>query len=246
MDGAVFPPCSLAWSQTMIGVMVVMATSFKRTYAAGHGSPDCCSQCPDPVAGHYQPTPPLEIPGHSQASLAESIVGSLLHSSSWCTQGFAVPSKGLFPRSCRSSMIKSHWASKSNPWSFSVPLLDHQVGKSVVGPRTFAKMQELLWYNCSPVCGSSAWQLCGGTNGNLLQEDLCHTPCLPGLLQPEPLSPGQATADLCLHWRHSDTQRQVCLSLLWRSLILPQGPGIPKVFFCLHPLSISGGYEVWF
>ena len=134
---------------------------------ACHGSPACCSQCPDPVADRYQPTPPLETPGHSQSSLAESIVGSLLLSSSWCTQGF-VPSKGLFPQSCRSSIIKSHWPSSQIPWSFSVPLLDPQVEKSAVGPRTFAAMQELLWYNCSPVCGSSAWRFYGGTNGDLL------------------------------------------------------------------------------
>ena len=52
---------------------------------------------------------------------------------------------------------------------------DPQVGRSVVGPRTFATVRELLWYNCSPVCGASAQQLSGGVNGNLLQEGLCHT-----------------------------------------------------------------------
>ena len=30
----VFPPYNLAWGQTMVGVMVVMATSFRRTYAS--------------------------------------------------------------------------------------------------------------------------------------------------------------------------------------------------------------------
>ena len=35
----------------------------------------------------------------------------------------------------------------------------------------------------------------------------------PGVLQPEPLSPQQATVDPCLHRRHSTTQRQVWLSL---------------------------------
>ena len=43
-------------------------------------------------------------------------------------------------------------------YDISVPLLDPQVGKSVVGPRTFAAVRELLWYNCSPVCGLSARQ----------------------------------------------------------------------------------------
>ena len=36
-----------------------------------------------------RPMPPLETPGHSQASLAQSLVGTLLLSpGSWCTQGF--------------------------------------------------------------------------------------------------------------------------------------------------------------
>ena len=61
------------------------------------------------------------------------------------------------------------------PWGFSVPLPDPQVGKSVVGPRTFLTVWECLWHNCSAVCGSSAWWLHGGVNGDLLQEDLCHT-----------------------------------------------------------------------
>ena len=48
-----------------------------------------------------------------------------------------VASKGLFPQSCGSSVIKSHWPQIQIPWGFSDPLLDLQVGKSVVGPRTF-------------------------------------------------------------------------------------------------------------
>ena len=35
----------------------------------------------------FQPTPPLETPGHSWASLDQSLVGSLILSpGSWCTQ----------------------------------------------------------------------------------------------------------------------------------------------------------------
>ena len=44
-----------------------------------------------------------------------------------------------------------------------------------MGPRTFLTVQEFLWYNCSALCGSSAWHLCGGVNGDLLQEGLYHT-----------------------------------------------------------------------
>ena len=43
---------------------------------------------PNPASGHHQPTPLLVTPGHSQASLGQSFVGSLLLSpGSWWTQG---------------------------------------------------------------------------------------------------------------------------------------------------------------
>ena len=46
-------------------------------------------RAPDPAAGLLQPTPPLETPGHSEASLGQSLVGSLLLSSgSWCAKCF--------------------------------------------------------------------------------------------------------------------------------------------------------------
>ena len=35
----------------------------------------CYSQCPNPAAGHHQPTPPAETPGHPRASLGQSPVG---------------------------------------------------------------------------------------------------------------------------------------------------------------------------
>ena len=107
-------------------------------------------------------------------------------------------------------VIKSHCPSKLNFLWILSPFAGSPGWKVCCGPRTFT---ELLWYNFSPVCGLSAWWLYSGANGDLLQENLCHTPWLQGLLQPEPLSPRQATADLCLCRRHSNTQRQVWLSL---------------------------------
>ena len=68
---------------------------------------------PEPVAGHSQPTPLLETPGHSQASLAQSFVGSFLLGPGVHKVLF-VSSKSPFPQSCGSSAIKSHWSSKSN------------------------------------------------------------------------------------------------------------------------------------
>ena len=70
---------------------------------------------PDPAAGHCGPTSLPETPGHSQASLAQSLVGSLLLSSgSWCTQAFVCAlqeSVSLVPWK-----FSSHWLSKSNCW----------------------------------------------------------------------------------------------------------------------------------
>ena len=95
MGGAVFPPCSLTWGQTMVEVMKIMATSFKRSHAH-----TATFSAFNSAAGHRWPTPPPETPGHSQASLGQSLVGSLLLSPmSWCAQVSFVPSKSLFPQS---------------------------------------------------------------------------------------------------------------------------------------------------
>jgi len=64
-------------------VMKIMAISFKRSRA-----PTATLSAPNPAAGHHQPTPLPETPGPSQASLGQSLVGSLfLFPGSWCAQG---------------------------------------------------------------------------------------------------------------------------------------------------------------
>ena len=61
-----------------------MAASFKRTCAC-----TAVFSSPDPSVGHCRPTPLPETPGHSQASLAQSLVGTLLVSpGSWYAQSF--------------------------------------------------------------------------------------------------------------------------------------------------------------
>ena len=55
---------------------------------------------PDPAAGHHRLTPP----GHSQASLGQTLGGVTASSSaSWCAHDFVCASKSLFPQSCVSS-----------------------------------------------------------------------------------------------------------------------------------------------
>ena len=84
MGRAVFSPSCLTWDQTMVEVMKILVTSFKRSHA-----PTAAIRAPGPAAGHCRPTPPPETPGHSRASLSQSLVGSLLLSPrSWCAQGF--------------------------------------------------------------------------------------------------------------------------------------------------------------
>ena len=52
-------------------------------------APTATPSASNPVAGHRRPMPLMETPGHSGASLGQSLVGSLLLSPGcWCTQGF--------------------------------------------------------------------------------------------------------------------------------------------------------------
>ena len=84
MHGAIFSHCCLSWGQTMVEVIKIMATSFKRSHA-----PIATLSAPDPAAGYHWPMPLPETPGHSQASLGQSLVGSLLLSpGSWCAQSY--------------------------------------------------------------------------------------------------------------------------------------------------------------
>ena len=74
-----------------------MVTFFKRSHAC-----TAMLSAPNPAAAHYQPTPPLETPGHSQASLGQSLVGSLLLSpGSWYTRFCLCPPRVYFPVLCK-------------------------------------------------------------------------------------------------------------------------------------------------
>ena len=70
MGGAVFPSCCLTSGQSMVEVMKIMVTAFKRSPPTHY-----YTQCPDPATGHRRPTPPLETPGHTWASLGQSLWG---------------------------------------------------------------------------------------------------------------------------------------------------------------------------
>ena len=67
----------------MVEAMKIMGTSFNRSCARA-----AALSAPDPTTGYHGPSPPPETSGHSQASLGQFLVGSLLLSSgSWYAPG---------------------------------------------------------------------------------------------------------------------------------------------------------------
>ena len=62
-----------SWGQTMVEVMKITATSFKRSHAC-----TATLSAPNPTAGHCQPMPLPKTPGHSRTNLGQSLAGSLL------------------------------------------------------------------------------------------------------------------------------------------------------------------------
>ena len=76
--------------------MKIMVISFKRSHAC-----TATLTASNHTADHHRPMPPLETPGLSQASLGQSLMGSLLLSSgSWCTQGSVCALQQSLSQSC--------------------------------------------------------------------------------------------------------------------------------------------------
>ena len=151
---------------------------------------------------------------HSKAGLAQSLVGLLLLSPG-AHKALFVPSQSLFSQTflwkfCNqiplAFKVKFPGGSQYLCWIL-------RLGNLLWALELLQQHEKLLCYDCSPVCGLSAWLICGWSHGDLLQEDFCHLPHLPGL-QSEPLSLRRVAADLGFHRRPSHTQRQVWLSLL--------------------------------
>ena len=81
----------------MVEIMKIMVTSFKRSQAR-----TATLSAPNHAAGHHWPTSPLETPGHSQASLGQSLVESLfLSPGSWYIRFYLYPPRVCFPVLCK-------------------------------------------------------------------------------------------------------------------------------------------------
>ena len=103
----------------MVEVMRIMVTSFKRFLAY-----TAILSVPSPAAGHHQPTPPLETPGYSLASLGQFLVGSLLLSpGSWCAQGsvWALKTRVYFPVLCKSGSSMVGLMATSSKMAYAIP-----------------------------------------------------------------------------------------------------------------------------
>ena len=76
---------------------------------------------------------------------------------SWCAWDFVCVLYDwslCFPQSCGSPIIKFHWLWGQILWRVLVPLSDLRAWKPDMGFRTFTTVGELLWFYCSPACGS--------------------------------------------------------------------------------------------
>ena len=139
-----------------------MVTSFKRSRAR---TAVLCA--PNPAAGHHQPTPLPETPGHSQASLGQSLVGSLLLSpGSWCVQGFvcALPVSvppvlckfwrlygGINGDLLQGGLCHTQVCCTQNLWPCSRPLLTHTYEGDT---------QTLFWLSLCRISGSWFARVC--------------------------------------------------------------------------------------
>ena len=104
-----------------------------------------------------------------------------------------------------------------------------------MGPRTFATVRELIWYNCSSVRGIPSQLLYSVANGDLLQEDLCYKLCTPELLLQKPLSPCLA-GDL-----QTLTGRSDLISCVWGGhCSFPWVLVHTRFFFCALQASLAG------
>ena len=94
-----FPFLLFTWGQTVVEVIKITVTSFKRSHTCAATLSD-----PNPASGHHWPMPALETPGHTWASLGQSLVGSLLLSpGSWWEQGSVYAVQESIFQSCVSS-----------------------------------------------------------------------------------------------------------------------------------------------
>ena len=161
MGGTVFHPCYLIWGQTMVEVMKIKPTSFKRSHAH-----TVTLSAPNPAAGHCWPMPLPETAGHSRASLGQSLVGSLLLSpASWCIQG----SVCALPESVSQSCVSSGSSVVGELWPPTRGLMPHPsllrpeprpLRQATADRTSSGDAQTQLWLGLCGISGSWCAQVC--------------------------------------------------------------------------------------
>ena len=144
------PSLLFTWGQTMVKVIKIMVTSFKRSHAY-----TATLSAPNPAASHHRLTPLLETPGHSQASLGQSLMGSLLLSpGSWCTRFCLCPPRVYFPVLCKFWRLYGGLMATSSKRAYAIP--------KTAAPRAPAPQQptadlQLLRRHPDTVLSQSLW-----------------------------------------------------------------------------------------
>ena len=125
---------------------------------------------PSSAAGHHWPTPLLETPGHSWASLGQSFVVSLLLSpGSWCKQGSVCALKESISQSCVSSgscMVGLMATSSKRAHAILKSAVPRALplGQSTADPYLHRRCSDIvlsqsLWGSCVLVCTRYVWAL---------------------------------------------------------------------------------------
>ena len=134
---------------------------------------DCCCQCPLPCGETLLThactgdTPTLAGSfGSVSCGVTAPFLWVFVHTR-FC---FCSPRLGVYvsPRPVECLWLNPSGLQGQIPWEFQVFLSDPQAGKPDMGFRMFTTVGELLWYYCSPVCGSPTHQV-----GDLILLWLC-------------------------------------------------------------------------
>ena len=203
MSGAVSPPCLSR--QTMVGVMVVMTASFQRTVAFRPHGRLLSTQASTGESWTLTGKP---------ASVTRGVTSFFLGPGAY--EVLFVPSKSLFPQSCGSSVIKSHWPPKPNSRGVLSPFAGSPGWGIWCGSWNFATVQELLWYVVLQFVGCVLGGSMVGLTCCASQVCCSQIPCPCG----RPLLTHASAGDI-----------QTLKAGLAQSLVGSLGPGAHKVLF---------------
>ena len=158
------PVSCLAWGDSAWGLWSLSGSWWPPRGFMSRGTfQDCCCQHPVPVVSPCLPVPPQETLPHQLAVSVQSPVwfGSVFFCMLLCTGFCLCPPRleSLLSPVLWKSYNQTCWPSSSDSLGIPSSFIGSQAVKPDVGFRTFTTVGELLWYYCSPVCGSPTQQI---------------------------------------------------------------------------------------